>query len=122
MFCGKDTFAVHRKKMGIQDLDSFKDKVRAAMKKTAEYNLSEYNCIHFALELLNVDLKVIHLFLASQKITMSHKVIIMSDINYVRHNTYNFVNTYGNKMKVICAGQQVTQKAKLKYKCSLGIK
>lgn len=80
VFCGKHKFAIHRKEMGIPK--SFRDNVRAAMKKTAEYNLSEYNCIHFALELLNVDLKVIHLFLASQKITMSHKVMIMSHDMY----------------------------------------
>ncbi|KAF4088523.1 hypothetical protein AMELA_G00083090 [Ameiurus melas] len=58
MFCGQDKYAIYRKETGIPD--SFRANVRAAMRNTPKcYNVSEYNCIHFALELLNVDLKTI---------------------------------------------------------------
>lgn len=61
VFRGKNKFAIFRKDTGIPG--SFKADVRAAMKKTPEYNLLTYNCIHFALELLHVDSKVMHLFI-----------------------------------------------------------
>ncbi|KAF5902320.1 uncharacterized protein DAT39_007932, partial [Clarias magur] len=55
VFCGQSRFAIYRKIEGVPQ--SFKNDVRQAMMKTPQYNLSEYNCIHFALELLHVDTK-----------------------------------------------------------------
>lgn len=61
VFHGENKFAIFRKDTGIPG--SFKDDVRAEMKKTPEYNLLTNNCIHFALELLHVDSEVMHLFI-----------------------------------------------------------
>ncbi|KAI5105879.1 hypothetical protein C0J45_3576 [Silurus meridionalis] len=53
VFYGEDKFVVHRKDNGIPE--NFKAKVREAMKKKTKYKLLEYNCVHFALELLDVE-------------------------------------------------------------------
>ncbi|XP_058228664.1 uncharacterized protein LOC131341978 [Hemibagrus wyckioides] len=48
-------FAVYRKKTGISD--SFQRRVAEAMKQSPKYQLLNYNCIHFALELYYGDLE-----------------------------------------------------------------
>ncbi|KAK2855166.1 hypothetical protein Q7C36_007035 [Tachysurus vachellii] len=53
-FCGKTKVLIYRKNEGIPE-KTFRDKVRNAMQKKKEYDILDYNCIHFALELLDVD-------------------------------------------------------------------
>ncbi|XP_060726740.1 uncharacterized protein LOC132846168 isoform X1 [Tachysurus vachellii] len=52
-FLGEYKFAIYRKNEGIPI--TFREKVRNAMQKKQEYDILDYNCIHFAMELLNVD-------------------------------------------------------------------
>lgn len=44
---------IYRKKAGV-DLDAFQKKVREVMNSTAQYSLTENNCVHFALYLLGL--------------------------------------------------------------------
>ncbi|XP_066859752.1 uncharacterized protein [Anser cygnoides] len=44
---------IYRKKAGV-DLDAFQKKVKEVINSTAQYSLTENNCIHFALYLLDL--------------------------------------------------------------------
>ncbi|KAK3551571.1 hypothetical protein QTP70_019790 [Hemibagrus guttatus] len=65
MFCGTNKFAIYRKNGEIPT--SFRANVRNAMKKIPEYDVLDYNCIHFAMGLLDAKLQVIHSLLTSEK-------------------------------------------------------
>ncbi|KAF7708219.1 hypothetical protein HF521_017276 [Silurus meridionalis] len=81
VFCGKDKFVVYRKDNVIPA--KFKTKVREAMEKTPEYKLFEYNCIHFALELLDVEPTTVKNFIKriEKIITNKSKLEEMSPLN-----------------------------------------
>lgn len=51
-FSGGFKFAIYRKNGGIPE--SFRQNVKNAMRKNPQYDLLTYNCIHFAMELLSV--------------------------------------------------------------------
>ncbi|KAF7708214.1 hypothetical protein HF521_017271 [Silurus meridionalis] len=53
VFCEDDKFVVYRKENGIPG--NFIEKVCIAKKRRPAYNILEYNCVHFALELLEVE-------------------------------------------------------------------
>ncbi|XP_060726739.1 uncharacterized protein LOC132846167 [Tachysurus vachellii] len=53
-FCGENKVLIYRKNEGIPE-NTFRNKVKKAMQKEMEYNVLDCNCIHFALELLDVD-------------------------------------------------------------------
>lgn len=53
MINGRGKCQIFRKKAGV-DLDAFQKKVKEVMNSTAQYSLTENNCIHFALYLLDL--------------------------------------------------------------------
>lgn len=74
MFCGQNHYAIYRKNGEIPT--SFRANVRKAMKEIPEYDVLDYNCIHFAMELLDVDLQVIHSFSRPILMIMTHNMYV----------------------------------------------
>ncbi|KAF7707834.1 hypothetical protein HF521_016891 [Silurus meridionalis] len=61
VFCGDKTFVVQRKDKGIPE--NFTDKVQIAKRKVPVYDALQYNSIHFAMELLEVESETIKDFI-----------------------------------------------------------
>lgn len=74
MFCGQNHYAIYRKNGEIPT--SFRASVRKAMKEIPAYDVLDYNCIHFAMELLSVDLQVIHSFSRPIFMIMTHNMYV----------------------------------------------